>query len=166
MKYEVLLQQQQLFQKEKTISFEQFLPFPLTERVGNNLSYNNWKRYPEIAKIVTHKGLGSIIFQLTNIFPVRLLFDTMILKKTIHLKKISFSEVLIGVLIPLDSCSLILFSPDFSYTIEDKHLLIAYGQSSSRYQFKKEDPFPTSLKKQGYASGDVLSPKDFPFIFK
>ena len=159
MRYEITQSQRFYFQTNKTLLLEDAFPVSYP-----SCGYDLWRTHPEIKKIACSRELGHIIFQLTEICPIRLLFDRIVEGETIDLKQSSFQGIIIGAL--LCDHSLTLFSPELPFLIQERSLLIVYGEVFSVFTCKKEDPFSLHPKNQGYNYGDALKSDDYPLIYR
>ncbi len=160
MRYEVSQAQVFYFEANKTILFEDAYP----NIIYPNRGYDLWRTDPEIKKIVCNKEFGAIIFQLTKVRPIRLLFDRVVERETVDLMKSSFQGILIGALIRPDS--LTFFSPETPFIVEERALLVVYGTLDSVFTYKKGDPFAKNTQNQGYTYGDRLKSDDYPLIYR
>lgn len=165
MRYEVTQSQIAYFTKNKTILFEDFFPITVNDSTHKYTSgFDLWRKHPEIKKIALNRELGTILFQLTDIRPIRLLYDQIVENETVDLTKSPFQGAFIGVLIL--PTSLIIFTSELPFTVEERSLLIVYGELNSVFTFKEKSPFTARLKKQGYNYGDALSSDDYPLIYR
>ena len=62
--------------------------------------------------------------------------------------------------------SIAIFSAEIPFHVEEKALLIAYGEKEAVFAFRENDPYAARLKKQGYTYGDALSTDDYPLIYR
>lgn len=165
MRYEVTQSQIAYFEKNKTILFEDFFPITVSDSTRKYRSgFDLWRKDVEIKKIALNRELGTILFQLTGIRPIRLLYDQIVENETVDLTESPFQGAFIGVLIL--PTSLVIFSSELPFTVEDRSLLIVYGELNSVFTFKEKSPFTAPLKKQGYNYGDSLNSDDYPLIYR
>ena len=165
MRYEVTHSQIAYFEKNRTILFEDFFPIIETLAIQKyKMGLDLWRKHPEVKKMACHRELGTILFQLTSVRPIRFLFDQVVENETVDLTQSSFQSIFAGVLV-LPS-SIIIFSAELPMIIEERALLFAYGGLDAVFTFKENDPFTPKVKKQGYTYGDVLSSDDYPLIYR
>ncbi len=165
MRYEVTQSQLAYFEKNKNILFEDFFP-PATTAIISTFSagYDLWRNHPEIKKMTCYKELGDLLSQLTGVKPIRLLFDRIVKDETIDLMTSSFQGVVAGVVVY--PTSLAIFSAETPFLVEEKGLLIAYGELEAVFAYRENDLYAARLKKQGYTYGDALSTDDYPLIYR
>ena len=165
MRYEVTQSQIQYFETHDTILFEDFFSKEESALFQKfSFGYDLWRTHPEIKKMSCNKELGEIIFQLTSIKPVRLLFDRIVETETIDLTSSSFQGILASVLV--SSHGIEIFSNKIPIHAKERSLLIVYGTIDAVFKFVEHDPFATFIKKQGYAYGDPLKSDDYPLIYR
>ena len=144
MRYEITQGQLAHFRNNKMILFEE--------------SFSN----PQ--KLARNRELGFILFQLTEIRPIRFLFECPVNNETIDLSKSSFQGVIAGVL--LTSSTLTIFAPDHPLPVTEPATLLVYGECNSLFTCRREDPMDAVLKSQGYTYGDLLNNDNYPLIYR
>jgi len=115
-------------------------------------------------KLARNRELGHILFQLTEVRPIRFLFERPAQNETIDLSKSSFQGIIAGVLIT--PATLTVFAPDYPIAVTERATLLVYGECNSLFTCRREDPMDTILKSQGYNYGDRLDSDAYPLIYR
>ena len=134
-----------------------------------------WRLSLPVKKLVSGTKLAQIAFDLTQVKPLRLVFDQYLPNGTFLNHERPFGEqcciqgFVCGVLLILSgdkAGNALYFSPSYIFSEEnkDKMLLIGYAQQMSLYIHQEKDPHLHDLKKLGYHFGDRLNDKLHPLI--
>lgn len=165
MRYEVTQSQIQYFENNKSILFEDFFPKDACMSFQKfPFGYDLWRNHAEIKKMACNKELGEIIFQLTSIKPIRLLFDRIAEDEVIDLSTSCFQGILTAVVV--SSSGIEIFSKEKPISVKERSLLIVYGTIDAVFKFIKNDPYAAYIKNQGYSYGDPLKSDDYPLIYR
>lgn len=165
MRYEVTQSQIHYFETHKTILFEDFFSTDATKAFQKfPFGYDLWRTHPEIKKMACNKELCEIIFQLTSMKPIRLLFDRIVENETVDLTLSSFQGILASVVV--SSKGIEIFSSEMPIVALERSLLLVYGTIDAVFKFTSTDPFANVIKKQGYTYGDPLKTDDYPLIYR
>jgi hypothetical protein len=165
MRYEVSSSQIAYFEKNKSITFEDFYSKESLEVLDKYpFGFDIWRQNNDVKKIVLNKNLGLVLHELLNTRPIRLLYDKICRDEIIDLKNSSFQGVIAYCVIGQDCIQIV--SPEVATEVKEKSLLVVFGVLDSVFTFKENDPYSVSPRKLGYDYGDALSTDDYPLIFR
>ena len=122
---------------------------------------------PLTKKILTSRSLGSLLFEIIEKRPIRLVMSKkMHPNESLDFDHISIDTIYLGIFFPFDGDASLFFNKNFVPEFETEGLVVLYGDARARYVRKDQDPEVSYLLKKGYASGDKLSDKEYPLVFK
>ncbi len=176
MKFAVAPEQKSFFEHNHYIEIEGLLNLSQLELIKaqrNSTSKRDiWRNNTEIKKIITSRALGELLFEFTDVKPIRLAYDEYLSTNQADatLEQIgSIQGVIGGIIFNLEEPgNALIVSSDYPvpfHTLKS-HYLVAYCQKNSVYVLRTNDPHTHALKQLGYSHGDRLNDKQHPIIFR
>jgi hypothetical protein len=168
MGYEISSGQLTELTKTGTVTFADFI----TEMEGQILSHSpgtidSFQKCPLTKKIFVNRGIGNLLFEMIKKRPIRLVHSKKLAKNTFFsLEDVSIDQVYLGMFLSYTDRTVEFFTKDYVPEFETDGIVVVYGEARARYIQKDEDVDGSYLLKQGYASGDKLATKDYPFVYK
>ena len=168
MGYEISAKDLSEITKTGKVTFADFL----SEREATILSHSGDKRdsfqtCPLSKKILTKKALGTLLFEILEKRPIRLVYSKNVTgETTFPLERLSIEEVYLGMFLSYKDHSVTFYTKEATPDLEGPGMLVFFGDARARFLLKEEDSERSYLLKKGYASGDKLETKDYPLVFK
>lgn len=158
-----------------------------------NVGYDLWRDDDTLKKGVSIPSLAQVAFELTQIKPIRLGFDRLLMhdhfasysqKNFNEMSCINGLSILLLIcltqgdaesdpIFPNNAGSGIYFSPSFPFDFSQlashpnqRYFLIGYADYYSQYLFNENDPFGHQLKNIGYVFGDPLKDDLHPIVLR
>ena len=127
---------------------------------------DSFQKCPLTKKIFIHRSLGKLLFELTEERPIRLVMTKKVAaSETLIANDISIEEIYVGMYLSFEDFSVTFFTSELE-EIPAEGIVAYYGSARARYLMKEKDNDSSYLLTKGYASGDKLKDKEYPFVFK
>ncbi len=128
---------------------------------------NQFQFSRELEKILTFRGLGEILHELTQARPIRLVYSQVFEKSHLDFRHLPFQGLLIAIVIPFQENRTTIFAINSDYVVSEKSLVAVYGENSTLLVKGKHNHELYQLyTRKGYGSGDRLKSLDSPFVYR
>ncbi len=168
MKFELTQAQKQKYKEEGMVVLEDIFPPELHAHLAlSSNGTNQFQTNLEQEKLLTFRGLGEILHQLSQTRPIRLIYSEVLEKRHIDFRELPFQGLLIAIVIPLNENRTTIIATNSDYVVSERSIVAVYGESNALLVKGKHNQDLFKLyTRNGYGSGDRLKSSDSPFVYR